>query len=54
MDKQNLEKKIKDVDKKIPDVSGFVTTTVLDAKIKEVDHKIPDLTGLVKKTDEKC
>ena len=36
--------------KKIPDVSGIVTTTVLNTKIKEVDNKIPELSDLVKKT----
>ena len=46
-----MEKKIGDVDKKIPDTSGLVTTTVLNTNIKEVDSKIPDLRGLVKKTD---
>ena len=32
-DKQNLEKKICDVDKKIPTVSGLLTTTALNTKI---------------------
>ena len=32
-DKQNLEKKIGDVHKKIPDISGLVATTVLNTKI---------------------
>ena len=40
-DNQNLEKIIRHVDKKIPDESGFVTTTVLNTKIK-VKNKIPD------------
>ena len=34
--KQSLEKKIGDVDKKRPDSSGLVTTTVLDTKISKV------------------
>ena len=37
--------------KKILDISGYVTTTVVDIKIKEVDNKISDLGGLVNKTD---
>ena len=41
-DKQNLEKKIADVDTKMPDTSGLVTTTVLKTKISEVENKIPD------------
>ena len=28
--------------KKISDISGLVTTTVLNAKISEVENKIPD------------
>ena len=43
IDKQNLEKKIGHVDKKLPDVSGLVTTTVVNTKTKEIDSKIPDL-----------
>ena len=35
-----------DLDKKIPGVSGLVTT-VLNKKVKEVDNKIPDLRGFV-------
>ena len=34
--KQNSEKKIGDVNKKIPDTNGFVTTNVLNTKISEV------------------
>ena len=41
--KQNLEKKIWEVEKKIVDVKGLVTTTVLNTKIKEVNNKIPNL-----------
>ena len=49
-DKQNLEKTIGDVDEKIPDVSGLVITTVLNAKIGEVENKIPDTGGLMTTT----
>ena len=35
--KQYLEKKIRDVHKKIPDMSGLVTTIVLNTKISEVE-----------------
>ena len=48
-DKQNLKKIIGNVAKKIPDISGLVTATVLDTKIKDVDCKITGLSGLVKK-----
>ena len=49
----NLEKKFGDVDKKIPDVSGLVTTIVLDTKIKEVDNKISELSSLIQKKKKK-
>ena len=42
-----MEKKIRNVDKKIPDTSGLVTTTVLNTKISEVENKISDTSGLV-------
>ena len=45
-DKENLEKKIRDVDNKTPDVSGLVTTSVLNAEVGEIENKISD----VKKT----
>ena len=41
-DKQHLEKKIGDVDNKLPDTSCLVTITVLNTKISEVGNKIPD------------
>ena len=41
-DKQNLEKKVGNIDKKIQHVSGLVTATTLNTKISEVDNKIPD------------
>ena len=46
----NLAKKIP-VDKKIFDVSGLVTTTVLNTKNSEVENKISDTSGLVTTTD---
>ena len=46
-----MEKKIGEVNRKIPDVSGLVTTTVLNTKVKEVNKKVSDLSSLVKKTD---
>ena len=39
-----------DVDKKIPDTSVLVTTTVLNTKISEVENKIPNTSGLVTTT----
>ena len=38
-----IREKIEDVDKKIPDTSNLVTTTVLNTKIGGVENKTPDL-----------
>ena len=46
-DGADLENKISDVDKKIPDVSNLVKKTDLNAEITEVEGKIPSITGLV-------
>ena len=45
--KQNLEKKIEDVDKKIPETSKSVTAIVLNTRISEVENKIRDTSSLV-------
>ena len=50
-DKKSFEKKIVDVDKKIPSLSGLMTTTVLNSKIIAIKNKIPNVSDLVKKTD---
>ena len=36
-----------DIDKKVPDVSALVTTTVLNTKVGEIENKIPDTSNLV-------
>ena len=46
IDKSDLEKKISDADKKIPDTSELAKKTDLNAKITEVESKIPSITGL--------
>ena len=46
-DKENLEKNIGDVDKKIQDMSGLVITAVLNTKMYEVENKIPDTSSLM-------
>ena len=46
-DKQNLEKKIGDVDKKIPYASNFMTNTVFNIKISEVENKISNTSNLL-------
>ena len=50
-DKQNLEKKIGDIDKKVLDISisGFMATTILNTKIVKVEKA--NVSELVKKTD---
>ena len=45
-DKSDLEKRISDADKKIPDTSDVVKKTDLNAKITEIEAKIPSTTGL--------
>ena len=36
---------------KIPDVSGLMTTTVVNTKIGKVEKKIPNFSDLIKKAD---
>ena len=43
-----MEKKIGDVENKMPYISGLVTPIVLNTKINEVGNKIFDVSGLVK------
>ena len=37
-----LDRKLSEVENKIPNTSSLVTTTVLNTKISEVDNKIPN------------
>ena len=30
---------------KIPDMSGLVTTTILNTEVSEIENKIPDISG---------
>ena len=45
IDKSDLENKISDADKKIPDASGLVKKLDYNAKITEREGKIPFITG---------
>ena len=45
-DKSGLEKKISDMDKKIPDASSLVKKTDCSSKITETDGKIPIISDL--------
>ena len=47
LDKQGLQKKIEDVDKKIPNASDLVKMTDCNTKITETENKIPTATSLV-------
>ena len=42
-----MDKRIEDVENKIPDASSLVATAVLNTKIGEVENKIPDISALV-------
>ena len=42
-DKSDLEKKISDADKKIPDTSGLVKKLYYNAEITELENKIPSI-----------
>ena len=46
--KQNVKERIVDLDQKIPDFRGLVTTTVLNTRIDEAENKFSNVTGLVK------
>ena len=46
-----MEKKIRDANKKISDISGSVTATVLNTKLSEIENKIPFVSDLDKKID---
>ena len=45
-DKLDLEKKISDGDKKLPDTSGLVKKTDYNVKITEIERKIPSINGI--------
>ena len=49
-DKQKLEKRNGSVNKKMPDISGLVNTTVFNTKISEVENKIAGTSNLVTTT----
>ena len=45
-DGSDLEEKISDVDKKIPDIGGLVKKTDFNTKVTKIEGKIPSITGL--------
>ena len=44
--KSDLEKKISDTKKKIPDTSGLIKKSVYKSKINEIESKTPSTSGL--------
>ena len=44
--KSDLEKKISDVDKKVPDIRALAKKADLNAKITEIENEIPSITRL--------
>ena len=48
-DKQNLEKKIENIDKRLPNITGLVTNAMINTKIIEIENRILSTTGLIKK-----
>ena len=44
-DKSDLEKKISDAEKRIPNTSAFVKKTDYSSKITEIENKIPSISG---------
>ena len=50
-DKQRLDKKIKDIENKIPNVSRLVIKIGFNTKIGEVENKILNVSTLVTNTD---
>ena len=45
-DKSDLEIKISDADKKIPDTSKIVKETYYNSKISKIENKTPSISGL--------
>ena len=50
-DKSDLEKKISDAEKEIPNANSLVKKTDCNFKIVEIEDRVPDVSNLVKKTD---
>ena len=46
IDKSDLEKEIRDANKKIPDTNDLIKKRDLDVKVSELKNKIPNITGL--------
>ena len=48
--KTDYSSKITELENKIPNVSGFLLTSVFNSKITDVENKIPDIKNLASKT----
>ena len=49
--KTNFNTKVTEIEGKIPNVSGFLLTSVFNSKITEAEYKIPDIKNLASKTE---
>ena len=49
-DKQNLKKKIKDIDEKIPNTSELIKKIDYNTNITKIENKIPNMIDLVTNT----
>ena len=49
--KTDFNTKVTEIEGKIPNVSGFLLTSVFDSKITEIENKIPDTKTLASKTE---
>ena len=49
--KTDFNSKVTEIEVKIPNVSGFLLTSVFNSKITEVENKTPDIKNLASKTE---
>ena len=49
--KTDFNTKVTEIEGKIPNVSGFLLTSVFNSKITEVENKTPDIKNLASKTE---
>ena len=49
--KTDFSTKVTEIECKIPNVSGFLLTSVFNSKITELENKIPDIKNLASKTE---
>ena len=47
----DFNNKVTEIEGKIPNISGFLLTSVFTSKITEVENKIPDIKNFASKTE---